>query len=65
MVTVTELNRAPNITVNAIDAASVSADDGTFNALEATGSITDPEGNTVTSLSDPVQVTEEASTFAE
>lgn len=33
--------------------------------LEATGSITDPEGNTVTSLSDPVRVTEEASTFAE
>lgn len=34
MVTVTELNRAPNITVNAIDAASVSAD-----ALEATNTI--------------------------
>jgi len=60
MVTVTELNRAANITANAIDAESVSAD-----TLEATGSITDPEGNTVTSLSDPVRVTEEASTFTE
>ena len=35
MVTVTELNRAPNITVNAIDAASVSADDTTVGTLEA------------------------------
>jgi hypothetical protein len=60
MVTVTELNRAANITANTIDAESVSAD-----ALEATGSITDPEGNTVTSLSDPVRVTEEASNFSE
>jgi hypothetical protein len=45
---------------NAVDAGSVTAD-----TLEATGSITDPEGNTVTSLSDPVRVTEEASTFVE
>jgi len=43
MVTVTELNRAPNITVNARDAASVSAD-----ALEAGVSITDPANNTIT-----------------
>jgi hypothetical protein len=34
-------------------------------AIEARASITDPEGNTVTSLSNPVRVTEEASTFAE
>jgi hypothetical protein len=34
-------------------------------SLEATATITDPEGNTVTSLSDPVRVTDEASTFTE
>jgi len=33
--------------------------------LQATQFITDPEGNTVTSLSDPVLVTEEAVTFTE
>ena len=36
MVTVTELNRAPNITVNAIDAASVSASEQVGNATYAT-----------------------------
>jgi len=86
MVTVTELNRAPNITVDAIDAASVSAsesltdpsgdthtgeladrdgDDLTPNTVDFATSITDAEGNTVTSLSDPVRVTEEAVTFEE
>jgi hypothetical protein len=49
-----------DIVVKSIDADSVSSDDGTFN-----DTITDPKGNTVTSLSDPVRVTEEASTFAE
>jgi hypothetical protein len=33
--------------------------------VEATNAIVDPEGNTVTSLSDPVRVTEEAVTFNE
>jgi len=42
------------------NAGSITAD-----TLEATDSITDPEGNTVTSLSNPVQVTEEAATFNE
>lgn len=37
----------------------------TVDGLEATDSITDPQGNTFTSLSDPVRVTEEASTFTE
>jgi hypothetical protein len=40
--------------------ASVVADN-----VEATGSITDPEGNTVTSLAAPVRVTEETTTFTE
>jgi len=55
MVNVTELNRGPDISANAIDAASVSASE----------SITDPAGNTFTDLSDPVRVTEDAVTFAE
>jgi len=51
---------------DANDTLTVSLSDSiSVNTLEATGSITDPEGNTVTSLSDPVRVTEEASTFAE
>jgi len=65
MVTVTELNRAPNITVNAIDAASVSADALEADSVTFNQDITDADNNTVTSLSDPVRVTEEASTFAE
>jgi len=48
------------------DTLTVSLSDSiSVNTLEATTSITDPEGNTVTNLSEPVRVTEEASTFTE
>jgi hypothetical protein len=40
-------------------------DDLAPSTVDVATSITDPEGNTVTSLSDPVRVTEDAVTFAE
>jgi hypothetical protein len=45
--------------------ADKDGDDLTPNTIDVATSITDPEDNTVTSLSGPVRVTEEASTFTE
>jgi len=63
---ITSGNNADTVYDDVNDTLTVSLTDSiSVNTLEATQSITDPEGNTVTSLSDPVRVTEEASTFAE
>jgi len=56
MVNVTELNRGPDISANAIYAASVSADSSTVGSLEADGSLSGPtasEGDVVTLPDNP------------
>jgi len=74
--TVSTLTASTEVTSPSVDATDVTSETVTAttevtspsvkaDALEATSSITDPEGNTFTSLSDPVRVTEEASTFNE